>query len=124
MAPPKKPQAVAALPAVDSDTLRGTLSDAVNELHKLIELAPDEETEEALRRQRAVYFALWEEVIRQKIDQMTPDYRDAIKSLHAATQAAAEAKADIDKVAAALKKAATAARAVDKIVKLGIKYLA
>ena len=122
MATKNKPQD--AVVASDSDTLRGSLSDAVNEIHKLIELAPDEETEELLRRQRRIYFALWEEVIKQEIDRTTPLYRDAIESLQAAESAANDAKADIRKVADAINKAAAAAKAVDKIVQVGIKYLA
>jgi hypothetical protein len=124
MASKQKPRANATSPATDSETLRGNLGDAVNELHKLIELAPDEQTEEALRRQRQIYFKLWEAVIKQEIDRTTPLYRDAIKSLKAAAKAATDASADIKKVAAAINKAVAAAKAVDKIVKLGIKFLA
>jgi hypothetical protein len=107
----------------DGETLRRYLSDVVNEIHKLIELAPDEQTEALLRRQRSDYFALWEEVIKQDIDQRTPLYRDALRSLKAAAKAARAAKADIAKVAKAINQAAAAAKTVDKIVQLGIKSL-
>lgn len=123
---PKKTQTRSGgLPAADDPTtLRQALSDVVNDIHKLIELAPDEETEELLRRQRRIYFALWEEVIKQELDRNTPLYRDALESLKAAGAAAQQAKADLAQVADAINKAVAAAKAVDKIVQLGIKYLA
>ena len=107
----------------EAETLRRHISDTVNEIHKLIELAPDEQTEESLRRLRRAYFELWETVIKKEIDRTTPQYEKAVESLKEAQQAAAEAKKDIQKVAGAIKKAVSAAKAVDKIVNLGLKYL-
>ncbi len=122
MAPKKKSRAAVPPPA-QPEPLRENLGEALNEIHQLIELAPDEETEAKLRQQRRIYFALWEAVIKQQIDQTTPAYREALKSLQAATNAAQEAKVNIEKLAAVIKKTGAAARLVDKIVQIGIKYL-
>ena len=122
MAPKKKVRAGVA-PPPQPEPLRENLGEALNEIHHLIEVAPDEETEAKLREQRRIYFALWEAVLKQKIDQTTPAYLEALKSLRAATTAAQEAKMNIEKLAAAIKKTGAAARLVDKIVQIGIKSL-
>src|SRR5882672_2239328 len=109
MAPKNKRRAPAVSSATEPETLRDNLGDALTELHQLLELAPDEATEEQLRRQRRIYFALWEEVIKRKIDQTTASYREAIEGLQAATNAARDAKADIEKLAAAIKQVDAAA---------------
>jgi hypothetical protein len=106
------------------ETLRGNISDTVNELNKLLRKTTDPEEEEKLRKLRRIYFALWEEVIKQEIDSKTHEFKEAIDSLKAAYDAAVEAKEDLAKIAEAINKAVAAARAVDRIVKLGIDLLA
>ena len=105
-------------------TLRTNISDAVNELNKLLRQTRDPEEESKLRRLRRFYFALWEEVIKQEIDSSTPDFKDAIEELGLAHKAALAAKEDVQKVADAINRAVSAAKAVDKVVKLGIDLLA
>lgn len=105
-------------------TLRTGLSDAVNELNKLLRATQDSDVEARIRRLRRIYFALWEEVIRQDIDSQTYEFKDAIEQLAAAREAASEAKKDAEKVAKAINSAVSAAKAVDKVVKLGIGLLA
>jgi hypothetical protein len=118
---PTKVEAAIGVPEVrPEETIRGTLSDTVNELNKLLLLTTDPAEEKRLRELRRIYFALWEEVIKQTIDQMTTQYRDAIEALKIATAKAEEAQEDLSKVADAINKAVVAARAVDGIVKLGI----
>jgi hypothetical protein len=104
-------------------TLRSSISDAVNELNKLLLVTQDPEEESRIRRLRRIYFALWEEVIQQIIDNRTAQFKDAIEQLTAATKAAVDAQADIKKVSEAINKAVSAAKAVDKVVKLGIELL-
>lgn len=106
------------------DTLRTGLSDAVNELNKLLRATQDPDSEARIRRLRRIYFALWEEVIRQDIDSQTLEFKDAIGQLAAAQEAASEAKKDAEKVAKAINIAVSAAKAVDKVVKLGVDLLA
>jgi hypothetical protein len=106
------------------ETLRGNLSDTVNELNKLLRLTHDPDMEAKLRRLRRIYFALWEEVIRQDIDNRTPEFKDAIESLQVAHAAILEAKEDIETVANAINRAVAAAKTVDLVVNLGIDLLA
>ena len=105
-------------------TLRTGLSDAVNELNKLLRATKDPDMEARIRKLRRIYFALWEEVIRQDIDNQTHEFKDAIEQLSAAHKAVLEAKKDVEKVAKAINTAVSAAKAVDKVVKLGIDLLA
>jgi hypothetical protein len=106
------------------ETLRGNISDTVNELNKLLRETTDPEEEQKIRKLRRIYFALWEEVIEQEIDSRTPEFKEAIDSLKIARDAAIEAKEDIQKVAEAIDQAVSAAKAVDRIVKLGIDLFA
>lgn len=106
------------------ETLRGRISDTVNELNKLLKKTTDPEEEEKLRKLRGIYFALWEEVIKQEIDSGTRAFKEAIDSLKVAYDAAVKAKEDLQKVAEAIDRAVSAAKAVDRIVKLGINLFA
>jgi hypothetical protein len=106
------------------ETLHGNISDTVNELNKLLRETTDPEEEQKIRKLRRIYFALWEEVIEQEIDSRTPEFKEAIDSLKIARDAAIEAKEDIQKVAEAIDRAVSAAKAVDRIVKLGIDLFA
>jgi hypothetical protein len=105
-------------------TLRNGISDTVNILNKLLlqTLTPDEEVQ--LRKLRRIYFALWEEVIEQEIDNQTHEFNDAINSLSSAEQVLESARSDITKVAEAINQATIAAQAVDGIVKLGFDLIA
>jgi hypothetical protein len=62
------------------ETLRANISDAVNELNKLLRKTTDPEEEQRIRKLRRIYFALWEEVIEQEIDSRTPEFKEAIDS--------------------------------------------
>jgi hypothetical protein len=106
------------------ETLRRNISDTVNELNKLLKETTDPEEEEKLRKLRGIYFALWEEVIKQEIDNRTQAFKEAIDSLKVAHDAAVQAKEDLQKVAEAIDRAVSAAKAVDRIVKLGIDLFA
>lgn len=106
------------------ETLRANIGDAVNELNKLLRKTTDAEEEQRIRKLRRIYFALWEEVIEQEIDSRTPEFEQAIDSLKLARDAAVEAKEDLEKIPEAINRAVAAAKAVDKIVKLGIDLLA
>jgi len=106
------------------ETLRGNISDTVNELNKLLLKTTDPEEEGKIRKLRRIYFALWEEVIKQEIDSRTHEFKEAIDSLKVAHDAAVQAKEDIAKIAEAINRAVSAAKAVDRIVKLGIDLLA
>jgi hypothetical protein len=106
------------------ETLRSNVSDAVNELNKLLLKTKDSEEKKKIRKVRRIYFALYEEVIKQEIKSNTHEFEEAIDSLQVARDAAVEAKKDINKIAEAINKAVIAAKAVDKIVKIGINLLA
>lgn len=106
------------------ETLRRNISDTVNELNKLLKKTTDPEEEEKLRKLRGIYFKLWEEVIKREIDNRTQEFKEAIDSLKVARDAAVQAKEDLQKVAEAIDRAVSAAKAVDRIVKLGIDFFA
>lgn len=105
-------------------TLRSGISDTLNELNKLLLKALDPDEEARIRKLRRTYFTLLEEVINQEIDNRTPDFKDAIEALSIAEQFIVKSKSDIEEVAEAINKAVIAAKAVDKIVKIGIDALA
>jgi hypothetical protein len=106
------------------ETLRYGLSETLNELNKLLRITSDSDEETKLRKLRRIYFSLFEQVILQEIDKNTIEYKDALESLELAHKTIEDAKADIERVADAINKAVIAAKAVDKIVKLGIDLLA
>jgi hypothetical protein len=105
-------------------TLRGTLGDAINELNKLLLKTSDPEEEKKIRQLRRIYFTLFEEVIMQEINRGTQEFKEAIDSLEIARKEAVEAKKDIAKIAEAINKAIAAAKAVDRIVNVGIDLFA
>lgn len=105
-------------------SLRGLLSDAVNELNKLLLATRNPDEESKIRKLTRIYFALWEEVIKQELDRSTKAFKDAIEELKQSKEATEEAKKDIEKIATAINRAVAAAKAVDKVVKLGIDLLA
>jgi hypothetical protein len=106
------------------ETLRGNISDTVNELNKLLLKTTDPEEEQKIRKLRRIYFSLWEEVIKQEIDSRTHEFKEAIDSLKVAHDAAVQAKEDLQKIPEAIDRAVSAAKAIDRIVKLGIDILA
>lgn len=107
-----------------AETLRGNLSDTINELNKLLLLSVTEEEDTRLRQLRRVYKNLWEETILKDLQANSAELQPAIASLQEARQAAVEAVQDSQKVAGAIDKAVKAAKAVDKIVQTGMGLLA
>jgi hypothetical protein len=105
---------------MNDDTIRSSLSDAVNEINKLIELTGDPDQLRQLHCLRDFFFDLWEAVIKQDLDDTTPLYAAAITTLRDAETAATTAQTDISKIADAISKAAAAAKAVDQVVNLGL----
>ncbi|GBC60417.1 hypothetical protein DENIS_1369 [Desulfonema ishimotonii] len=105
-------------------TLRSSISDTVNDINKLLIRTRDPEHEKRLRRLRRIYFALWEEVIRQEIASNTHEFKEAIEALEEADAAVEAAKQDMENIVKAINKSVSAAKAVDKVVKLGIDLIA
>lgn len=104
-------------------TLRSGISDTVNVLNKLLLNTLDPEEEARIRKLRRIYFSLWEEVIKQDINNKTSEFKDAVEALSIAEQYLEKAKTDIEEVAESINKAVLAAKAVDKVIKLGIDLL-
>lgn len=104
-------------------TLRSGISDTVNVLNKLLLETIDPEKEARIRKLIRIFFTLWEEVIKQEIDNSTYEFKDAIEALSIAEQYLEKAKSDIEKIADGINKAVIAAKAVDKVVNLGIDLL-
>ena len=105
-------------------TLREGLVNAINELNKLLLETSDPGERKEIRNLRRIYVTLIEEVVRITISRRTNAFREAAESLEEARKAAVAAKRDIKKIADAIDKAASAAAAVNKVVKFGIGVLA
>lgn len=105
-------------------TLRGGISDTVNEINKLLLKTQDPEEEKKLRDLRRMYFDLWQRTIRTEIDNRTSEFTDAIRSLNAAHDAAVEAKEKTEKIALAIDRATSAVSVVEKVLKLASSPLA
>lgn len=104
-------------------SIRVGISDIVNELN--VARMRTRDPQEALEIQRIIriLFILWEYVIYEQMNKQSADYKSAISKLTAARKAAEGAVVDMQKTAAAIKKATEAAKAIDKIVKLAIKVI-
>jgi len=104
-------------------TLRGTIVDTINELNKLLRLTNDEGEKRKLRLLRNSYFALLDEVLRQELDSNSEEFVEAIGMLQGAQASIAEAKNDIAKIAEVINLLNKGARAVDRVVKIGIGFV-
>ena len=103
--------------------LRHQLTELLNELGKLMVVAPTEEEEQKIRRLIRILFAILDEVLKQEIQSNTKKYRDAIAALDESLELADAAKRDLKRIADAINKAVSAAKAVDKVIGLGIDLL-
>ncbi len=104
-------------------TLRRSIVDAINELNKLLSLTKDEEQKQAIYKLKRILYTLLDEVIKQDLSNNTPLFQDALESLKEATEVSKKAIKDLEKVVDAINKTALAAKAVDKVVNLGIGLL-
>lgn len=104
-------------------TLRGTIIDTINEFNKLIPLTTDPDEKTKLRQLRRFYFNLLDEVVEQELDSNTDEFKEAISMLQDAQATIAEAKKDIAKVAEVINLLHKGARAVDRVVKIGIGFV-
>lgn len=102
------------------ETLRKNIVDTVNELNKLLLKAEDDGERRDIRSLRKLFMLQLEEVIKKELDANAAEFQSAIASLQEAKNAAVDAKADIDAIADAINRAVAAARAVDKVVNLGV----
>lgn len=100
------------------ETLRAGIGDLVNELNRVRNNIGDPDQQLQLQKIIRVLFALWEEVIAQEVDRNTEAFEEALRALEEAEAEAREAIEDINKVAEAIGKAVTAARAVNGVVRL------
>lgn len=104
-------------------TLRGTIVDTINELNKLLRLTNDEGEKRKLRLLRNFYFNLLTEVLRDDLDSNTDEFKEAIRQLQGAQSSIAEAKNDIAKVAEVINLLNKGARAIDRVVGIGIGFI-
>lgn len=98
--------------------LRTGLSECVNDLNKILNNIDDAAQQDKILRLIRVYTTLWDEVIRQDILNNTPKYEKALDKLKKAEAATKQALEDMAEVATAIKRAASAAKAVAKVVGL------
>ena len=72
-----------------NDTVRSALSEAVDEVNKLISVSTDPDQARQLHCLREIFFDLWEGAIKAEIDDAAPIYTDAITQLQQSESAAA-----------------------------------
>ena len=98
-----------------SNTIRGELVDAINELRQLLFVTTG--TEQMQIRQRIQeLLRLLDRVIAASLDPTTKAFKDALKSLQGLTQQTKKAKQDVEKVAGTIQKAADAIAKVENLV--------
>jgi len=102
---------------MSTQTIRGNLVDAINELNKLLEVCTDENQCFEIRIKIRELFQRLDRVIIATLDSSTVEFDDAIKSLQDLTKEAKTAKTKLDKVAEVINKAAIAVGKVEKLVK-------
>ena len=73
---------------------------------------------------KRILFTLLDHVVEQDLDRDSRDFQNALLVLAEAKSAAENAVQDIQQAAAAIDKAVSAAKAVDKVVQLFVRYLA
>jgi hypothetical protein len=104
-----------------NDTIRSALSEAVDEINKLISVTADPDEARQLHCLREIFFDLWEGAIKAEIDDSSPIYTNAITLLQQSEAAAEAAQEDISQIADAISKAVSAAKVVDKVLNLGVE---
>ncbi len=102
-------------------TIRSAISDLVNILNKVRNNTTVAQHQIDLQKIINVPFILWQQVLYDQLDKNAADYKAAIRSLKDAERLAKASLKDLEKVADAIDAATDAAKAVDKVVKFGIK---
>lgn len=109
---------------VATKTLRGGISDLVNDLVKIANNTTNASQQTELQKLINALMILWQQVIFDQLNTTTPDYLSAINAIGVAKESATEAKKDLDKVVDTITKATQAAKAVDKVINFAVKLLA
>lgn len=104
--------------------LRTEISELINDINKLLLVCQDEDECNRLRMQRQVLTTQLIEVLEQQINQSTVKYSKTVESLQKAVSLAKDAKQDLDKVSAAIRKVASAINKVEGIIRMGIRFVA
>ena len=104
--------------------IRSGIGDLVNDLVKVLNNTTNATQQTELLKIVNALMILWQQVIFDQLNKETADYKAALASLDTAKEAAVQAKKDLDNVAEAIKRAAAAAKAVDKVINFAVKLLA
>ena len=101
-----------------TDTVRGNLIDAINELSKLLDVTQDPNEQFEIRIKLRELYQRLDRVVVADLSSVTTTvkFRAAIDALKALTEAAKEAQRDVAKVSKAIRKAASAVGKVEKLV--------
>ena len=103
--------------------LRTGIANLTNELNRVRNNSTDALEREQLQKVLRVLFTLWEEVIRQNINQTTAKYRRALSAVDDAHAAARAALRDIHQTPDAIRAAVKAAKAIDRVVEVVSRVL-
>ena len=99
------------------ETLRVHISNAVNEVQRLLKTEVAPEAEVRLRQLRSDYFYLWQQVILQSLDNRSPEYTTALQTLRQARDAAETAQTDLAGIEEAIRLLEAGAKAVRAVVR-------
>ena len=99
--------------------LRSRLVELINALDELLRnvAMPDELREQYLRR-RALLSAMLDEVLRQKLDKHTGQYKAAVERTNTAVKSAKRALRETEEREAVIQQITKAAKSIDAVIKL------
>jgi len=104
-------------------TLQEKLTDALNELQSLMMEDITDDDRDILRKRIGALFVQQDELLIKDISDSTDEFNEALAALENSTQAAVEAKDDIDKVSNVINKTADVIGKIEKVLKTGIKIV-
>lgn len=105
-------------------TLRGGISDLVNDLQIIALDIDDPAVHKQIDDKVDLLMTMWREVIFEQLDHSEKSYLDAIDALNESKKAAVEAKKDLAKTVEAIESATKAIKALDKVLGFTAKILA
>ncbi|MEM7253646.1 MAG: hypothetical protein AAF493_19690 [Pseudomonadota bacterium] len=108
---------------MDIQNLRVGIVETINDLNKMVNASKSAKQQLEILKLLKVKNALLDAVVSQELKKSTPQYKRALRELVKAEKATKDAVKDIKKIANGIKRAQSAARAVGRVVGLGISFL-
>jgi hypothetical protein len=109
---------------IKKEALIENINHKVDVLNKLFLKTTDPKEKGIIRILRIIYFVLLEELIEQKTDNETQEFKQDIEALKTAYDKAPEAKKDLKKVAETIGCTVSAVKVLEKLVGLVLDFIA